>query len=98
MLNDSPSVVGFQLLEITDFNELTFHLLEAISCHLVTTSNAPGSTAGFTGSNNLTASNAPVKQEGEHSLLLPRTSDLPSQFCLPSNTYVQKLIACTQEM
>jgi hypothetical protein len=28
------SVVGFQLLPITDFNEITFHYLEVIAVHL----------------------------------------------------------------
>jgi len=36
------SVVGFQLIPIKDFNEITFHSLEVIAVHLRNTKGAPG--------------------------------------------------------
>jgi len=35
------SVVGFQLIPVTDFNEITFHMLDVIHCHLLNTRGAP---------------------------------------------------------
>jgi replication factor A2 len=43
--NERRSVIGFQLLPITDFNELTFHFLNVIACHLRNTKQAPGAGA-----------------------------------------------------
>lgn len=44
--NNQLSVVGFTLLPITDFNELTFHMLEAISVHLRNTRGEAGGAVG----------------------------------------------------
>lgn len=41
MLGAQVSVVGFQLLPVTDFNEITFHNLEVIHTHLQNTRGAP---------------------------------------------------------
>jgi replication factor A2 len=40
------SVVGFQVMPITDFNEITFHNLEALSTHLRNTKGPAGGNAG----------------------------------------------------
>lgn len=42
-LGSNMSIVGFQVLPVTDFNEITFHALEVIHTHLRNT-NAPSST------------------------------------------------------
>lgn len=34
---DDASVIGFTLIPVTDFNEITFHMLQVISCHLKNT-------------------------------------------------------------
>lgn len=43
--NGGLHVVGFQLLPIKDFNEITFHALEVISVHLRNTKGPPGGAA-----------------------------------------------------
>jgi replication factor A2 len=42
VFQNGPSVVGFQLIPLTDFNELTFHMLEVIHTHCVNTKTAQG--------------------------------------------------------
>lgn len=51
--NDRRNVIGFQLIPVTDFNELTFHYLNVIACHLrctkqpgnITPAKSPGAAA-----------------------------------------------------
>jgi len=47
--NGGLHVVGFTLLPIKDFNEITFHNLEVISVHLLNTKGPPGGAAPVTG-------------------------------------------------
>jgi len=40
VFNSVVSVIGFQLIPVNDFNEITFHILQVISCHLKNTKGA----------------------------------------------------------
>jgi len=40
VFNGNVNVIGFQLIPVTDFNEITFHMLQVISCHLKNTKGA----------------------------------------------------------
>jgi len=42
VFNNLPAVVAFQLIPLTDFNELTYHLLEVIHTHCVNTKEQAG--------------------------------------------------------
>jgi len=56
--NGGLHVVGFTLLPIKDFNEITFHALEVISVHLLNTKGPPGGAAPVGGSQPASGSGA----------------------------------------
>jgi len=43
LISDQRNVIAFQLIPVTDFNEITMHYLDVIYCHLKTTRGEPSS-------------------------------------------------------
>jgi replication factor A2 len=51
LLEGTTSVVGFKLIPVKDYNEITFHMLEVIHSHLLNTKGKPGgSSSSFSSS------------------------------------------------
>lgn len=64
VFQNGPSVVGFTLIPLTDFNELTFHFLECIHTHCTNTMQAPNSGSSQPAATLAQPMNQPVKSEG----------------------------------